>query len=162
MSFGKMEGDVSAKNIAYKLQDDETEGPYHRQAREAMFQAGPFPELAALRDSAELKAYVRRAVVRDRHLKHLGLEGLLDDPGELARRIQAAQRWREELNEIGKEYLMDSVPAMRDSLTSHTDMERELEDLRKQASRLKHLEGQLAGGSAKCSKLRPRPSSPVV
>ena len=31
MSFGKMEGDASDKNIAYMLQDDEAHGPYPRQ-----------------------------------------------------------------------------------------------------------------------------------
>ena len=35
MSFGKMEGDASDKNIAYMLQDDEADGPYYRQEWQA-------------------------------------------------------------------------------------------------------------------------------
>jgi ribulose-bisphosphate carboxylase large chain len=41
MSFGKMEGDASDKNIAYMLQDDEADGPYYRQKWEGMPQTTP-------------------------------------------------------------------------------------------------------------------------
>merc|ERR1719311_872405 len=41
MSFGKMEGDASDKNIAFMLQDDEADGPYYRQEWEGMPQTTP-------------------------------------------------------------------------------------------------------------------------
>ena len=41
MSFGKMEGDASDKNIAYMLQDDEADGPYYRQEWQGMKQTTP-------------------------------------------------------------------------------------------------------------------------
>jgi len=41
MSFGKMEGDASDKNIASMLQDDEADGPYYRQTWEGMKQTTP-------------------------------------------------------------------------------------------------------------------------
>ncbi|CAE7724103.1 rbcL [Symbiodinium sp. CCMP2592] len=41
MSFGKMEGDASDKNIAFMLQDDEADGPYYRQEWEGMKQTTP-------------------------------------------------------------------------------------------------------------------------
>merc|ERR1712066_1106402 len=41
MSFGKMEGDASDKNIAFMLQDDEADGPYYHQTWEGMKQATP-------------------------------------------------------------------------------------------------------------------------
>eukprot|EP00413_Alexandrium_margalefii_P050024 CAMPEP_0204610778 /NCGR_PEP_ID=MMETSP0661-20131031/61682_1 /ASSEMBLY_ACC=CAM_ASM_000606 /TAXON_ID=109239 /ORGANISM="Alexandrium margalefi, Strain AMGDE01CS-322" /LENGTH=647 /DNA_ID=CAMNT_0051622603 /DNA_START=89 /DNA_END=2032 /DNA_ORIENTATION=+ len=41
MSFGKMEGDASDKNIAFMLQDDEADGPYYRQPWEGMIQTTP-------------------------------------------------------------------------------------------------------------------------
>merc|ERR1712178_449840 len=41
MSFGKMEGDSSDKNIAFMLQDDEAPGPYYHQEWEGMKQTTP-------------------------------------------------------------------------------------------------------------------------
>merc|ERR1712159_288473 len=41
MSFGKMEGDSSDKNIAFMLQDDEADGPYYHQEWQGMKQATP-------------------------------------------------------------------------------------------------------------------------
>merc|ERR1712003_569997 len=41
MSFGKMEGDASDKNIAFMLQDDEADGPYYHQTWEGMKQTTP-------------------------------------------------------------------------------------------------------------------------
>merc|ERR1719463_252297 len=41
MSFGKMEGDASDKNIGYMLQDDAADGPYYRQEWEGMKQTTP-------------------------------------------------------------------------------------------------------------------------
>merc|ERR1712066_10329 len=41
MSFGKMEGDASDKNIAFMLQEDEADGPYYRQPWEGMKQTSP-------------------------------------------------------------------------------------------------------------------------
>ncbi|CAE8671661.1 unnamed protein product [Polarella glacialis] len=41
MSFGKMEGDASDKNIAFMLQDDEADGPYYHQEWEGMKQTTP-------------------------------------------------------------------------------------------------------------------------
>merc|ERR1712149_118626 len=41
MSFGKMEGDASDKNIAFMLQDDEADGPYYHQEWEGMPQTTP-------------------------------------------------------------------------------------------------------------------------
>merc|ERR1712134_176677 len=41
MSFGKMEGDASDKNIAFMLQQDEADGPYYRQTWEGMPQTTP-------------------------------------------------------------------------------------------------------------------------
>jgi ribulose-bisphosphate carboxylase large chain len=41
MSFGKMEGDSSDKNIAFMLQDDEADGPYYHQEWEGMKQTTP-------------------------------------------------------------------------------------------------------------------------
>jgi ribulose-bisphosphate carboxylase large chain len=41
MSFGKMEGDASDKNIAHMLQDDVADGPYYRQEWEGMKQTTP-------------------------------------------------------------------------------------------------------------------------
>ncbi|CAJ1344761.1 unnamed protein product, partial [Effrenium voratum] len=41
MSFGKMEGDASDKNIAFMLQDDEADGPYYRQEWQGMKQTTP-------------------------------------------------------------------------------------------------------------------------
>ena len=41
MSFGKMEGDASDKNIAYMLQDDEADGPYYRQEWQGMKETTP-------------------------------------------------------------------------------------------------------------------------
>merc|ERR1712178_519779 len=41
MSFGKMEGDASDKNIAFMLQDDEADGPYFHQKWEGMKQTTP-------------------------------------------------------------------------------------------------------------------------
>merc|ERR1719437_221731 len=41
MSFGKMEGDASDKNIAYMLQQDEADGPYYHQTWEGMKQTTP-------------------------------------------------------------------------------------------------------------------------
>jgi len=41
MSFGKMEGDASDKNIAYMLQQDEADGPYYRQPWEGMKETTP-------------------------------------------------------------------------------------------------------------------------
>merc|ERR1712232_1136963 len=41
MSFGKMEGDASDKNIAFMLQQDEADGPYYRQPWEGMKETTP-------------------------------------------------------------------------------------------------------------------------
>merc|ERR1712134_198044 len=41
MSFGKMEGDSSDKNIAFMLQDDEADGPYSHQEWQGMKQTTP-------------------------------------------------------------------------------------------------------------------------
>ncbi|KAL9139347.1 rubisco, partial [Amphidinium carterae] len=41
MSFGKMEGDASDKNIAFMLQDDIADGPYYKQEWEGMIQTTP-------------------------------------------------------------------------------------------------------------------------
>ena len=41
MSFGKMEGDASDKNIAFMLQDDAADGPYYHQEWEGMKQTTP-------------------------------------------------------------------------------------------------------------------------
>merc|ERR1712176_108264 len=41
MSFGKMEGDASDKNIGFMLQDDVADGPYYRQEWEGMKQPPP-------------------------------------------------------------------------------------------------------------------------
>jgi len=41
MSFGKMEGDASDKNIAFMLQDDAADGPYYHQTWEGMKQTTP-------------------------------------------------------------------------------------------------------------------------
>merc|ERR1712025_1073828 len=41
MSFGKMEGDSSDKNIAFMLQDDEADGPYYHQKWQGMKQTTP-------------------------------------------------------------------------------------------------------------------------
>merc|ERR1711903_380251 len=41
MSFGKMEGDASDKNIAFMLQDDEADGPYYRQEWSGMPETTP-------------------------------------------------------------------------------------------------------------------------
>merc|ERR1719386_339832 len=41
MSFGKMEGDSSDKNIAFMLQDDEADGPYYHQDWQGMKQTTP-------------------------------------------------------------------------------------------------------------------------
>merc|ERR1712137_870758 len=41
MSFGKMEGDASDKNIGFMLQDDVADGPYYRQEGEGMKQPPP-------------------------------------------------------------------------------------------------------------------------
>merc|ERR1719463_198816 len=41
MSFGKMEGDASDKNIGYMLQDDAADGPYYHQEWEGMKQTTP-------------------------------------------------------------------------------------------------------------------------
>merc|ERR1711972_105989 len=41
MSFGKMEGDASDKNIAYMLQCDEADGPYYHQEWEGKVQTTP-------------------------------------------------------------------------------------------------------------------------
>merc|ERR1711979_108114 len=41
MSFGKMEGDASDKNIAFMLQDDSAPGPYYNQEWEGMVQTTP-------------------------------------------------------------------------------------------------------------------------
>ena len=41
MSFGKMEGDASDKNIAFMLQDDVAPGPYYEQPWEGMMQTTP-------------------------------------------------------------------------------------------------------------------------
>jgi ribulose-bisphosphate carboxylase large chain len=41
MSFGKMEGDASDKNIAFMLQQDEADGPYYHQKWEGMKQTTP-------------------------------------------------------------------------------------------------------------------------
>merc|ERR1719282_2237188 len=41
MSFGKMEGDSSDKNIAFMLQQDEADGPYYHQPWEGMKQTTP-------------------------------------------------------------------------------------------------------------------------
>ena len=41
MSFGKMEGDASDKNIAFMLQDDAADGPYYHQPWEGMKQTTP-------------------------------------------------------------------------------------------------------------------------
>merc|ERR1719499_686596 len=41
MSFGKMEGDASDKNIAFMLQDDDADGPYYHQTWEGMKQTTP-------------------------------------------------------------------------------------------------------------------------
>ncbi|CAE8648024.1 unnamed protein product, partial [Polarella glacialis] len=41
MSFRKMEGDASDKNIAFMLQDDEADGPYYHQEWEGMKQTTP-------------------------------------------------------------------------------------------------------------------------
>merc|ERR1719226_173573 len=41
MSFGKMEGDASDKNIAFMLQQDEADGPYYHQPWEGMKQTTP-------------------------------------------------------------------------------------------------------------------------
>merc|ERR1719428_1563512 len=41
MSFGKMEGDSTDRNIAYMLQDDAADGPYYRQEWEGMKQTTP-------------------------------------------------------------------------------------------------------------------------
>ena len=41
MSFGKMEGDASDKNIAFMLQDDEADGPYYHQEWQGMKQTTP-------------------------------------------------------------------------------------------------------------------------
>ena len=41
MSFGKMEGDASDKNIAFMLQDDVAPGPYYEQEWEGMMQTTP-------------------------------------------------------------------------------------------------------------------------
>merc|ERR1712151_624406 len=41
MSFGKMEGDASDKNIAFMLQEDEADGPYYPQPWEGMKQTTP-------------------------------------------------------------------------------------------------------------------------
>merc|ERR1712178_8111 len=41
MSFGKMEGDASDKNIAFMLQDDEADGPYYHQEWQGMPQTTP-------------------------------------------------------------------------------------------------------------------------
>jgi hypothetical protein len=41
MSFGKMEGDASDKNIAFMLQEDEADGPYYHQTWEGMKQTTP-------------------------------------------------------------------------------------------------------------------------
>ncbi|CAK0822735.1 unnamed protein product [Prorocentrum cordatum] len=41
MSFGKMEGDASDKNIGFMLQDDVADGPYYRQEWEGMKQTTP-------------------------------------------------------------------------------------------------------------------------
>merc|ERR1711920_892139 len=41
MSFGKMEGDASDKNIAYMLQQDEADGPYYHQEWQGMIQTTP-------------------------------------------------------------------------------------------------------------------------
>merc|ERR1712232_599924 len=41
MSFGKMEGDASDKNIAFMLQDDEAPGPYYHQEWSGMPQTTP-------------------------------------------------------------------------------------------------------------------------
>jgi len=41
MSFGKMEGDSSDKNIAFMLQDDEADGPYYHQEWQGMKQTTP-------------------------------------------------------------------------------------------------------------------------
>merc|ERR1712038_486326 len=41
MSFGKMEGDASDKNISFMLQEDEADGPYYHQQWEGMKQTTP-------------------------------------------------------------------------------------------------------------------------
>merc|ERR1712127_8458 len=41
MSFGKMEGDASDKNIAFMLQQDEADGPYYHQQWEGMKETSP-------------------------------------------------------------------------------------------------------------------------
>merc|ERR1711988_952120 len=41
MSFGKMEGDSSDKNIAHMLQDDVADGPYYRQEWQGMKETSP-------------------------------------------------------------------------------------------------------------------------
>jgi hypothetical protein len=41
MSFGKMEGDASDKNIAFMLQEDEADGPYYHQEWQGMPQTTP-------------------------------------------------------------------------------------------------------------------------
>merc|ERR1719215_1598254 len=41
MSFGKMEGDASDKNIGFMLQEDEADGPYYHQTWEGMKQTTP-------------------------------------------------------------------------------------------------------------------------
>ena len=41
MSFGKMEGGASDKNIPFMLQEDEADGPYYHQETQGMPQTTP-------------------------------------------------------------------------------------------------------------------------
>merc|ERR1711968_139380 len=80
MSFGKMEGDSSDKNIAFMLQQDEADGPYYHQEWQGMKQTTPIISggMNALRLAAvplATRMGRSRAPSRVRRLRRPGMPG---------------------------------------------------------------------------------------
>jgi len=115
------------------------------------FEDNGFPEL--FQDPSGLAEIMSRYNALKEAFEEHDMTDHFEDPDTFKYFLRTNQRLREEFGKIGKEYLMDSVPSMRDFLTKYTEMLKELEDLRKKAVQLRLLEEQLEKGDAKLSAL---------
>merc|ERR1712110_1397466 len=102
MSFGKMEGDSSDKNIAYMLQQDEADGPYYHQEWQGMIQTTPIISggMNALRLPAFFENLTHSNVILT---AGGGSFGHKDGPKQGATSCrQAEEGWKEQLGYTGE------------------------------------------------------------
>lgn len=118
--------------------------------RQAFLQSG-FTDL--FQDPSKLAEIMSRYAALREAFQEFGFMDQFEEPDLLKYYLKTNRRLREEFGKINKEYLMDSIPSMRDFINEFTDMKQELVALRQKAARLKTLEEQLASGNAQLSQL---------